>query len=157
MAYNFINALGWGYILVCTLIHIFALDSKSSSVHILSQNIPFFPPPASTSSWGSVLGWVDRPSGFPAWALQLEQQYLPKDWIPVFRRMATTGERLSWQTTVVQTFAIMEVVHSLLGWVRSPLVTVLMQVASRYYAIYGVNYLFPEVRRTYNSCPRLTS
>ncbi|KAI0085145.1 protein tyrosine phosphatase [Irpex rosettiformis] len=122
VAYNFANALGWGYILVSTLIHIFALDQGSVSV----------------------TGWVDRPAGYPAWALYFEKNFLPNEWFHTFRRCGTTGEKLGRATTIVQTFAILEVLHSLLGWVRSPFGTVLMQVASRYYAIYGVNYLFPH-------------
>lgn len=81
----------------------------------------------------------------PSWALTLEH-YLPLDWVPAFRRCATSFERVGWQTTVVQTLAIMEVVHSVLGWVRSPLTTVAMQVASRYYIVWGITYLFPSVR-----------
>ncbi|KAI0690104.1 tyrosine phosphatase-like protein [Cytidiella melzeri] len=144
VTYNLLNALGWSYILVCTILHVFDLDSKAGSIRTLSQNLPFFSPPSSSPTWGSALGWVDRPAEMPDWAVYVEKYVVPWKWMHGFRRMATTGERLGWQTTVVQTFAILEVVHSLLGWVRSPLITVAMQVASRYYAIYGINYLFPH-------------
>ncbi|KAI0766549.1 tyrosine phosphatase-like protein, partial [Irpex lacteus] len=123
VAYNLLSALGWGYILVSTLRHVFALDVKGDF---------------------HVTGWVHRPDGYPEWALYTEKHLLPRGWFHGFRRLATTGEKLGHATTIVQTFAILEVVHSLLGWVRSPFGTVLMQVASRYYAIYGVNYLFPH-------------
>ncbi|KAK9468374.1 tyrosine phosphatase-like protein [Lipomyces arxii] len=44
----------------------------------------------------------------------------------------------------VQTGALLEIVHSLLGLVRSPILTTLMQVASRILLVWGVVYLFPE-------------
>jgi very-long-chain (3R)-3-hydroxyacyl-CoA dehydratase len=125
VAYNLLNAIGWSYILIATLTHVFALDQKPGQFH--------------------ALGWVDRPTGYPDWAVYLEKHVLPLGSMHTLRRMSTTGQTLALPTTFVQTLAVMEVVHSLLGWVRSPLVTVLMQVASRYYAIYGVNYLFPHV------------
>lgn len=70
------------------------------------------------------------------------QQYLPS----VFSPPATTFDAVGWRTTVVQTFAVLEVVHSLLRWVRSPLPTVSMQVASRLYIVWGITSLFPNVR-----------
>lgn len=138
VAYNLLSALAWLYVLTCTVVHVFALDQKYPE---LRRAIPYFPPPSTRSS--SVLRGR---SPFPPWARDLER-YLPGEWVPALRRAATTYERVGWQTTIVQTFAVLEVVHSVLGWVRSPLVTVMMQVASRYYSVWGVTFLFPNVRR----------
>ncbi|KAI9487646.1 MAG: tyrosine phosphatase-like protein [Benjaminiella poitrasii] len=46
---------------------------------------------------------------------------------------------------VVQTTALFEIVHALLGWVRTPLMTTVMQVFSRIFLVWAVNYPFPQV------------
>lgn len=48
-------------------------------------------------------------------------------------------------TRWVQTLMLLEVVHSAVGFVRSPLMTAAMQVASRILVVWGVWYLFPSV------------
>ncbi|KAI1458284.1 PTPLA-domain-containing protein [Annulohypoxylon moriforme] len=53
----------------------------------------------------------------------------------------TTGEFCKW----TQTLAGMEVLHSLLGVVRAPFFTTLMQVFSRYAIVWGITDLFPEL------------
>ncbi|ORE09777.1 PTPLA-domain-containing protein [Rhizopus microsporus var. microsporus] len=45
----------------------------------------------------------------------------------------------------VQTAALFEVLHSVLGFVRAPIMTTLMQVASRLFLVWGVNYFVPEI------------
>lgn len=45
----------------------------------------------------------------------------------------------------VQTLMLLEVVHSAIGIVRSPLITAAIQVASRILVVWGVLYLFPSV------------
>ncbi|CCG81038.1 Protein tyrosine phosphatase [Taphrina deformans PYCC 5710] len=45
----------------------------------------------------------------------------------------------------VQTSAALEVVHVALGLVPSPLLTTIMQVASRLLLVWGIDYLFPQV------------
>ena len=47
--------------------------------------------------------------------------------------------------TYVQTAALFEVLHSLLGWVRAPLMTTAMQVASRLFLVWAVNDVIPEI------------
>ena len=39
---------------------------------------------------------------------------------------------------VTQSLAVLEVVHAALGWVRSPVATTAMQVASRLWSVWGV-------------------
>ncbi|KAK9367656.1 tyrosine phosphatase-like protein [Lipomyces kononenkoae] len=51
-----------------------------------------------------------------------------------------TAEFAKW----VQTGALLEIVHSAFGLVRSPIMTTVMQVASRILLVWGVVYLFPE-------------
>ncbi|KAF2126415.1 PTPLA-domain-containing protein [Dothidotthia symphoricarpi CBS 119687] len=47
-------------------------------------------------------------------------------------------------TRLVQSLAGLEVLHSLFGVVRAPLLTTLMQVASRYLLVWGIAYNFPS-------------
>ncbi|KAL6858389.1 tyrosine phosphatase-like protein [Trichoderma novae-zelandiae] len=51
----------------------------------------------------------------------------------------TTGEFTKW----TQTAAAMEIIHSLFGIVRAPLLTTLMQVSSRFLLVWGVLHLYP--------------
>lgn len=75
-------------------------------------------------------------------------------WAGVFLRLVIlfplVGSRfvsggLEEYTRWVQTLMLLEVVHSAIGLVRSPLVTAAMQVASRILVVWGVLYLFPNV------------
>jgi very-long-chain (3R)-3-hydroxyacyl-CoA dehydratase len=50
-------------------------------------------------------------------------------------------------TRLTQSLAGLEVLHSLLGVVRAPLLTTLMQVASRFLLVWGIAYNFPESTR----------
>lgn len=139
VAYNVLSALGWSYVLLCTLIHLFALDtipqtSPPSLLATLSQklaSIPYFTP-APESSRANATKWVE--------------QFLPPDLIPIVRRAATTYSRVGYQTAIVQSFAILEVVHALLGWVRSPIATTVMQVSSRYYLVWGIAHYFKNAQ-----------
>ncbi|EQC38270.1 hypothetical protein SDRG_04695 [Saprolegnia diclina VS20] len=47
---------------------------------------------------------------------------------------------------IVQTMAIMEVVHALIGLVRSPVGSTFMQVSSRLWLVWAINVLCPESR-----------
>jgi hypothetical protein len=57
----------------------------------------------------------------------------------------TTYSRVGSTVAIVQTCAILEVVHVLLGWVRSPLQTTVMQVASRLWIVWGIVQQFDVV------------
>ena len=138
VAFNVISALGWGYILILTLLHLFNLDGKaqlapspSTASSLLSR---FF----STLSLPKVVKPVTIESRFPS--------YLQ----PVYQRATTLFYRVGPQTALVQTFAVLEVFHVLLGWVRSPIQTTAMQVSSRLFLIWGITEQFPAVREISN-------
>ncbi|KAF2681581.1 PTPLA-domain-containing protein [Lentithecium fluviatile CBS 122367] len=50
-------------------------------------------------------------------------------------------------TRLTQTLAVMEVVHSFIGVVRAPVLTTLMQVASRLLLVWGIAYNFPQTTK----------
>ncbi|KAF2138798.1 uncharacterized protein K452DRAFT_328575 [Aplosporella prunicola CBS 121167] len=49
---------------------------------------------------------------------------------------------------LVQTGALLEVVHSAVGLVRAPLLTTAMQVASRLLLVWGISYNYPQSTRS---------
>ena len=65
----------------------------------------------------------------------------------VFERSETTFALIGEEVKFIQTCALLEVVHSALGWVRSPLSTTIAQVTSRLILVWGIADRFPSVRR----------
>lgn len=128
VAYNILSTIGWGSILVSTIIHVFNLDGTNlTTPQTASSTISGF-----LKSSGLVNGSFE--TRLPTW-LQ-----------PVYLRSTSTFVRVGTQTAFVQTFALLEVVHALLGWVRSPLQTTAMQVASRLFLVWGITEQFENVR-----------
>jgi hypothetical protein len=66
------------------------------------------------------------------------QARLPSALVPLYTRASTLWGAVGPQTTWIQTMAFLEIVHSLLGWVKSPIQTTVMQIASRFYAVWIV-------------------
>ncbi|KAF8210168.1 PTPLA-domain-containing protein [Mycena galopus ATCC 62051] len=145
LAYNVLSTLGWAYILVVTVVHLFNLDGRSSKPAAivtapstftrLMSSIPFFK------------------SQTPGIAITIESR-LPPFIQPVYRRSMSTYARVGGTVAIVQTCALLEVVHALLGWVRSPLQTTAMQVASRLWIVWGIAQQFDVARTSplYTSC-----
>ncbi|KAI0374155.1 PTPLA-domain-containing protein [Pilatotrama ljubarskyi] len=131
--YNILSALGWSYVLLCTLVHLFDLDGAHSTykepLHAWLARIPYLPAARKIFATGIA---ARLEASLPVWA------------VPVFRRAGTAYARVGKQTAFVQSWAALEVLHVLLGWVRSPLVTTLIQVGSRLYLVWGITYQFPE-------------
>lgn len=78
-------------------------------------------------------------------------------WLTVLGRVITiapvAGPGKVYQTSeafarLTQTVALAEVLHSLFGIVRAPIMTTLMQVASRILLVWGIGYNFPQVVAT---------
>ncbi|KAK0461346.1 PTPLA-domain-containing protein [Desarmillaria tabescens] len=133
VTYNVLSTLGWSWILVLTLVHLFNLDGKSAAIQ-----------PTTASAFSRILTslpFVHAEKIYPSYV----ESRLPHFLQPVYRRATTTYWRVGAVTAFVQSCAILEVVHVLLGWVRSPLSTTAMQVASRLYAIWGVTEPFQRV------------
>lgn len=150
--YNVLSAVGWSYVLALTVAHLAGLDVAATAVH-QSRVASYIP--ASVSQY---LPIVSRLAG----STHHYEKQLPAALVPLFRRACSTYAVVGLQTSFVQSFALLEVLHSLLGWVRSPLGTTMAQVASRLYLVWGVTALFPEVRpyppraptRYFRSCSR---
>jgi very-long-chain (3R)-3-hydroxyacyl-CoA dehydratase len=132
VAYNILSTIGWAYILVFTLIHIFDLDGRASAASAATHKT------ASSTIWSLL-----RSSGLVSRSVET---HMPSWLQPIYIRSKSTFARVGTETALVQTFAILEVIHALLGWVRSPLQTTAMQVASRLFLIWGVTEQFESVR-----------
>ncbi|KIP05594.1 hypothetical protein PHLGIDRAFT_119693 [Phlebiopsis gigantea 11061_1 CR5-6] len=120
VAFNTLSAIGWFFVLAGTVFHL--VDGAAA-------------PGRFSATLAGVLG-LGGAAGF--------EQHVPAALVPLVRRAATTYAAVGRRTTLVQTLAVLEVVHSLLGWVRSPLATVSMQVASRLFVVWGINHFFPS-------------
>ncbi|EJF65490.1 PTPLA-domain-containing protein [Dichomitus squalens LYAD-421 SS1] len=119
--YNVLSTVGWAYILFITANVVFNLDGKHST--------------------------VPRAPGAATLQRKIENA-LPEVLVPVIRRASRAFAEVGAQTAFVQSFAALEVLHVLLGWVRSPLVTTLIQVGSRLYLVWGIADLFPKETHT---------
>lgn len=139
MAYNVLSALGWAYVLVTTILHLTGLppsarlpastQTASTTFSRLLASIPYLKSAAS--------GRGKTQARVPAW-LQ-----------PLYTRATTTYASVGPATALVQSCAALEVAHAALGWVRSPLQTTAMQVASRLFLVWGVAEQFEVVRALY--------
>ncbi|KAG7085947.1 hypothetical protein E1B28_003475 [Marasmius oreades] len=129
IAYNVLSAVGWSYILLLTLIHLFVPSSPSPSP--FSKFLPSF------------LSWT-KPRIKPAF--NPIKAYLPNFLLPVFHRTTTVYAQVGHITAIVQSAAILEILHVLIGVVRSPLQTTVMQVSSRLFLVWGVVELYSSVR-----------
>ena len=135
VAFNLASALGWGYVLILTLLHLFNLNSKAQLA----------PDPNTASSFLSrFFSTLSLPTALKPVTME---SYLLSNLQPLYQRATTLFYRVGVQTALVQTFAVLEVFHVLFGWVRSPLQTTVMQVSSRLFLVWGITEHFPVVRK----------
>ena len=139
VAYNIFSALGWAYVLGLTLTHLFNLDGNADAVQSHSKTAT-----SVLSRFMSSLPKVLR-------STTSVESRLPPFLQPIYHRSASTYLRVGTQTAIVQTFAVLEVVHVLLQWVRSPLQTTVMQVSSRLFLVWGIADQFPEVSSSFDA------
>ena len=70
---------------------------------------------------------------------------MPQVLVPFVRRAGEAYGAVGVATAVVQTTAVLEIVHALVGWVSSPVGTTASQVASRLFAVWGVCEMYEVV------------
>ncbi|KAH8119282.1 PTPLA-domain-containing protein [Phellopilus nigrolimitatus] len=134
VAYNALSALGWSYILVALTLHLLGVPAggapapahtASTRLSKLLETLPWQRVPYLKSGGGA---------GVPA-ALR-----------PLVRRAAGAYAAVGPETALVQSAALLEVLHAARGWVRSPVPTTAMQVASRLFLVWGVAERFEAAR-----------
>ena len=121
-----ISKLAWAYPLVITLVRLCNCESYLRSPTFVSRILYYLP----TISKVAVPNIYTR---------------LPTAVLPYVKRAMTTYQLVGPQVKWIQTGAALEILHSLLGWVRSPLQTTLMQVFSRLFLVWGIVDKYPHV------------
>jgi very-long-chain (3R)-3-hydroxyacyl-CoA dehydratase len=141
VAYNLASAAGWSYVLYLLVQHLSsspkapetaaeqAIETAQTLVArllaLIRRALPFLLPPPSTR--------------------EQVREALPTELHGLWARASTAFQGMGDVTALVQSGAVLEVVHVLLGFVKSPLITTAMQVASRLFLVWGVMERFPEV------------
>lgn len=136
--YNTASSLAWFYLLVIIVLHLSGISKAAVENHL--------PPSTHQYLRGGLLPLnlaygPANPIGKHLWA--------PRWAVPVLGRASSLymviGPAVKW----IQTAALLEVVHSAIGWVRSPLTTTVMQVASRIIVVWGITDQYPSVSSFY--------
>lgn len=128
IAFNALSAAGWAYVIYLAL-GVFIGQTVSSSAYDLfkplASYVPisvvalFTPQPKTTNQFSTTLAYFLRP-------------YFPATYDTTFSALAP-----------VQSLAALEILHVLLGFVRSPLPTTVIQVSSRLILVWGIVERFP--------------
>ncbi|KAH9036752.1 PTPLA-domain-containing protein [Lactarius deliciosus] len=126
VAYNLLSAAGWSLVLYQTLAHLFGAPQQ---------------PPQHDSLLATIKASAAPPF---VWVPSL----LPASLAPLYTRACTTYDAVGTTTARVQTAAALEVLHVLLGLVRSPLPTTAVQVASRLFSVWAIAARFPSAQRS---------
>ena len=151
VAYNALSALAWGYILARLLLHLAGAQvtpaatkgngTASATVASVFSALPWDRIPSALKLGRTTSSYSRAP-----WPLSLASNIsVPRFLQPVLLRARTAYAAIGAQTGLVQSFAVLEVVHASRGWVRSPIVTTAMQVASRLWTVWGVVECFEVV------------
>lgn len=137
--YNTLSCLGWGYILLMTYVHlagitlpgIFNSSSEPSTALSFQALITFIRElfeELATEAKGLL-----SPSNH-----MLITVIIPPQLLGIYTRMTTTYDVVGSAVAIVQTVAVLEIVHAFSGLVKSPLPTAVIQVYSRLFLVWGV-------------------
>jgi very-long-chain (3R)-3-hydroxyacyl-CoA dehydratase len=134
VTYNLLSAAGWSFVLYRTISHLCALQPPQH-------------PPISL-----LPGLKATPSPFLR-----TPPFIPANLVPLYHRACSTYDAVGATTARVQTAAILEILHVLLGFVRSSLATTTIQVASRLFSVWAIAACFLSVRSPIHPLPFLPS
>lgn len=137
MIYNAYSAVAWLYPLVITILHLYGITqskiSHSAAPSIVKEVLVGGLPPMTLGYGPANAAAIHK---YP-WAPAVLQK--------VLKRSESTFAIVGSEVQFIQTCAVLEILHSALGWVRSPLGTVMSQVASRLILVWGIAPWFPSV------------
>ncbi|KAF8499605.1 PTPLA-domain-containing protein [Russula emetica] len=125
VTYNLLSAAGWSFVLYRTISHLSALQSTQHAPISLLAGLKATPSP---------FLWI--PS------------FIPANLVPLYQRACTTYDAVGATTASVQTAAVLEILHVLLGFVRSSLATTTIQVASRLFSVWAIAACFPSAQNS---------
>lgn len=150
LAYNLASALGWAYLLYALSAHLLALPAPGTRAASTPATFKEDPLGVTSTLVERVLALLRDLLPFLRSAPQTvgEQihEQLPDAARPLWARARMAFAAVGPATAVVQSGAALEVVHALLGWVRSPVFTTAVQVASRLFLVWGIADRFETVR-----------
>lgn len=127
IAYNLASFFGWALILSTTIKHLVLGPQTFSAPQRLA---------------GDILASL-RP--FRAWFQEkYANPYLPAFALELLERASLLHRHVGALVALVQSFAVLEVLHAALGWVRSPVPTTVIQVASRLWLVWGISERYSE-------------
>lgn len=129
IAFNALSAAGWAYVIYLAL-NVFRGQRASSSAY------DFFKPLASYVPTSIVVFLTPQPKATNHFSTTLAyflHPYFPATYESTFSALAP-----------VQSLAALEILHVLLGFVRSPLPTTVVQVSSRLILVWGIVERFPH-------------
>lgn len=132
VTYNLLSAAAWSFVLYRTISHLCAIHSPPPHAPVSFL--------ASLKATPSSLFWI--PS------------FVPANQVPLYQRACTTYDAVGATTASVQTAAVLEILHVLLGFVHSSLATTTIQVASRLFSVWAIAACFPSVRVSPSRLPR---
>ncbi|KAH9985820.1 tyrosine phosphatase-like protein [Russula compacta] len=130
VAYNLLSATGWSLVLYRTLAHLFTAKIRGAT----STS-------AATAAAASILASLKASPPF-VWV----PSFIPVPLAPLYGRACTAYSAVGGTTARVQSVAVLEILHVLFGFVRSPLGTTTAQVASRLFSVWGIAARFPSAQ-----------
>lgn len=126
VSYNLLSAAGWSFVLYRTISHLSALES-----------------PQHPATFSLLSALKTTPSPF-LWI----PSFIPTNLVPLYQRACTTYDAVGETTASVQTAAVLEILHVILGFVRSSLATTTIQVASRLFSVWAIAACFPSAQNS---------
>lgn len=144
--YNTLSCLGWGCVLVMTYFHltdvplpeIFGSSSEGASTFSFQALVEYIR--------GLVEELVTEAKDlFTPSNNTLIAAMVPGQLLDIYNRMITTYDVVGSTVAIVQTAAALEIVHSVVGLVKSPLPTAVIQVYSRLFLVWGVTQKYEQV------------
>jgi len=132
IAYNVLSFIGWSYILGHAVYHEASGYWAPATVRLKSQITSLLraiSPSAPSLMTSATLNYL-----FPSWLHPLTIQ------------ASTMYAAVGLEVKIIQSFAILEVLHAALGWVKAPIGTTVMQVGSRLTLVWGVADHFDQAK-----------
>jgi len=140
--YNALSCLGWGYVLVTTYLHLTDVP--------LPRIFGSAPAGASAFSFQVLIEHVrelveELIKEAKGALTSSSNAFMPFQLLDIYNRMTTAYDVVGGAVAIVQTAAALEIVHSIAGLVKSPLPTVVIQVYSRLFLVWGVTQKYEQV------------
>lgn len=162
VAYHILSVVGWGYVLVLTLIHIFNLDGNSDTFKVEFNKLPTVVSSnnaivriglrlfSSLYSQFPIPAFIPNP--FKLGISNVRKTDPPSFFRSVYQLTSTTFLRIGPTVVIVQSFAAFEIIYVLVQQTRVPIQTTAWFITPRLVVLCGILGHFPEVVLAYYLC-----